>query len=116
MLANCNLEELAEILTGQLTVSEGGSESKAAPATVVLRCLGDTGRIAGFENLIARLRALGCNILALSGTGEPMPELAAASTVSPSLVQDAMAYFQAGGPANIASFFGTERPTLPHFV
>jgi cobaltochelatase CobN len=101
-LQNCNLEELADILTGQLTVPVSDTESAASSGIVVLRCLGDTGRIAGFETLLARLRAVGCNILALSGTGEPMPELAAVSTVSPSLAQDAMAYFQAGGPANIA--------------
>lgn len=100
-LQNRDLEELGAEITDSLTV--GSDLQSAGPLIVVVRCLGDVKRLPGFENLLKQLAELKqCNIIALSGTGEPSDELAAYSNVSPSVVQDAMAYFQAGGPGNIA--------------
>jgi cobaltochelatase CobN len=78
------------------------ADKVAGTSLAVIRCLGDSTKIIGFADLIERLNASGTKIVALSGTGEPLPDLVSVSTVSPSLVQDAMAYFQAGGAANMA--------------
>ena len=87
-LHNADLVQLAEQLVGV--------------DLAVIRCLGDSTKILGFDVLIQRLKDSGTKILALSGTGELLPELAAVSTVSAALLQDSMSYFQAGGATNIA--------------
>jgi len=69
---------------------------------IVLRVLGRAEDIAGFELLTAHVAARRIALIALSGTGEPDPALAALSTVSGEAQLDAAAYLQAGGSANLA--------------
>jgi len=69
---------------------------------VVARLLGGPSSVPGFRLLAETVRRGGGHFLALSGTGNPDPELAAVSTVPPAILHEAMAYFQAGGAANFA--------------
>ncbi|MES2739935.1 MAG: cobaltochelatase subunit CobN [Pseudomonadota bacterium] len=69
---------------------------------VMLRVLGRLGGVPGFAELVAHARGQGRHLIAISGTGEPDPELAAVSTVPPDVLQQALAYFQGGGSTNLA--------------
>jgi cobaltochelatase CobN len=69
---------------------------------IVLRVLGRLGGIPGFSELLRAARANRVFLIAVSGAGETDPELAAVSTVPPDVLQQAMAYFQAGGSLNLA--------------
>jgi cobaltochelatase CobN len=72
------------------------------PRLVIVRLLGRLQSIAGFQTLAADARARGRHLVVVSGTGEPDPELAVASTVAPSVLHDVTAWFQAGGVDNMA--------------
>lgn len=69
---------------------------------VLLRVLGRLGSAPGLTELVAEVRRQGRHMIAISGTGEPDPELAAISSVSPAVLHQTMAYFQAGGSVNLA--------------
>ena len=85
---------------------------KLAPARViVLRVLGRLGSVPGFAGLVRHCQ--GRHLIAISGTGEPDPELAAASTVSPDVLHQALTYFQAGGSVNMAQLL---RYLSDHFL
>lgn len=69
---------------------------------VILRVLGRLGSIPGVADLVAHARRHGIHLIAISGTGELEPELAAISTVSPAVLNHCLEYFQAGGSINLA--------------
>lgn len=69
---------------------------------IVLRVLGRLAAVPGFPELSRAARVAGCHVIVLSGTGEPDPELAAASTAPADVQQQALAYFAGGGSANLA--------------
>ncbi|MBC7702797.1 MAG: cobaltochelatase subunit CobN, partial [Rhodoferax sp.] len=69
---------------------------------IVLRVLGRLGSVPGFAELLRQARKQGRQLIVISGTDEPDPELAAVSTVSPHVLQQAVTYFQAGGSVNLA--------------
>src|SRR5450830_430059 len=69
---------------------------------VIVRVLGRPGAVPGFAELVETARRQGLHLIVVSGTGEPDPELAALSTVAPGVAQMTLAYFQAGGSANLA--------------
>jgi len=69
---------------------------------VVVRLLGGLQSVPGFGRLVELAQEKGRHFLALSGTGEPDPELAALSTVAPAVAQQTAAYLQMGGLANMS--------------
>ncbi len=77
-------------------------DSIASAEIIILRVLGRLSAVQGFTELVNQAKQRGCYLIAISGTGEPDPELAAISSVSPDVLQAAMMYFQAGGSVNIA--------------
>lgn len=95
----------------------------ATTRIILLRVLGRLGSVPGLTELIGEVRQQGGHLIAISGTGDPDPELAAISTVSPAVLHQTMAYFQAGGSLNLAQLlrylsdhllltgFGYEAPT-----
>ncbi len=68
---------------------------------IVVRVLGRIAEVSGFEQLEKHARHQGCHLIVVSGTGEPDPELALHSTVSPAILHEVTAYFQAGGLDNM---------------
>ncbi len=85
-----------------------------APARIiVLRVLGRLGSVPGFTELVRYAKSQGRHLIAISGTGEPAPELAAASTVSADVLHQVSTYFQAGGSVNIAQLL---RYLADHFL
>lgn len=74
----------------------------ATARIVIVRVLGRTSAIPGFDTLWKDARAHGRALIVVSGTGEPDPDLAAQSTVPPSLQHEVTAYLQAGGTGNMA--------------
>jgi cobaltochelatase CobN len=69
---------------------------------VVARLLGGPSSVPGFRLLADTIGRNSGDFLAISGTGNPDPELAAVSTVPPAVLHEATAYLQAGGAANFA--------------
>ncbi|MDO9167494.1 MAG: cobaltochelatase subunit CobN [Methylobacter sp.] len=95
--------QMAELLKHQL-----------APARIiVLRVLGRLGSVPGFTDLLRHVKSHGLYLIAISGTGEPDPELAAASTVSSDVLHQVQTYFQAGGSVNLAQLL---RYLSDHFL
>jgi cobaltochelatase CobN len=80
---------------------------------IVLRVLGRLGGIPGFAELLKQAQSRGLHLIAISGTGEPDPELAAASTVSVDVLHQVLTYFQAGGSINMAQLL---RYLSDHFL
>jgi cobaltochelatase CobN len=80
---------------------------------IVLRVLGRLGSIPGFTELLKQAQKRGLHLIAISGTGEPDPELAAASTVPVDVLHQALTYFQAGGSINMAQLL---RYLSDHFL
>jgi cobaltochelatase CobN len=76
-------------------------ESLDQTKIVVVRLLGRTAGVPGFTSLLEKVAKDQLELLVISGTGEMDPELACLSTVPPLLLQDAMAYFKAGGVQNL---------------
>ncbi|MDP1772474.1 MAG: cobaltochelatase subunit CobN [Methylobacter sp.] len=95
--------QMAELLEHQL----------ASARIIVLRVLGRLGSVPGFADLLRHAKSQGRHLLAISGTGEPDPELAAASTVSSDVLHQVQAYFQAGGSVNMAQLL---RYLSDHFL
>ena len=85
----------------------------AAAQIIVLRVLGRLGSVPGFAELVGQAQKLGRHLIAISGTGEPDPELAAVSTVSSDVLRQALMYFQAGGSVNLAQLL---RYLSDHFL
>ncbi|MDO9046181.1 MAG: cobaltochelatase subunit CobN [Methylobacter sp.] len=98
-----NDAQMAELLEHQL----------ASANIIVLRVLGRLGSVPGFADLLRQAKSQGRHLIAISGTGEPDPELAAASTVSPAVLHQVQAYFQAGGSVNMAQLL---RYLSDHFL
>ena len=84
--------DMAALLSGQLR----------AGRVIILRVLGRLGGVPGVGELLRAAQRGGVYLIAVSGTGEPDPELAAVSTVPADVLQQTMAYFQAGGSVNLA--------------
>jgi cobaltochelatase CobN len=78
------------------------AEHGPAARIVVARLLGGPSSVPGFRLLSETVRRSGGHFLAVSGTGNPDPELAAVSTAPPAVLHEATAYLQAGGAANFA--------------
>jgi len=95
--------QMAELLEHQL----------ASANIIVLRVLGRLGSVPGFADLVRHTKKQGLHLIAISGTGEPDPELAAASTVSSDVSHQVQAYFQAGGSVNMAQLL---RYLSDHFL
>ena len=92
----------------------GRLEDRVATAgIIVLRVLGRPGSVPGFADLVRFSKTQGQHLIAISGTGEPDPELAAASTVSADVLHQVLAYFQAGGSVNMAQLL---RYLSDHFL
>jgi len=83
-------------------IAQNHSNSFASAEIIILRVLGRLSSVQGFPDLVSQAKQRGCYLIAISGTGEPDPELAAVSSVAPDVLQSAMMYFQAGGSVNIA--------------
>ena len=86
-------------------------EQLVSARIVVLRVLGRLGSVPGFAGLVRHCQ--GRHLIAISGTGEPDPELAAASTASPDVLHQVLAYFQAGGSVNMVQLL---RYLSDHFL
>ncbi|WP_152556617.1 cobaltochelatase subunit CobN [Methylobacter tundripaludum] len=95
--------QMAELLEHQLVSAN----------IIVLRVLGRLGSVPGFADLVRHAKKQGLHLIAISGTGEPDPELAAASTVSSDVLHQVQAYFQAGGSVNMAQLL---RYLSDHFL
>ncbi|MGZ8160519.1 MAG: cobaltochelatase subunit CobN, partial [Methylobacter sp.] len=95
--------QMAELLDHQL----------ASARIIVLRVLGRLGSVPGFADLLRYAKSQGRQLIAISGTGELDPELAAASTVSSDVLHQVQAYFQAGGSVNMAQLL---RYLSDHFL
>ncbi|POZ51468.1 cobaltochelatase subunit CobN [Methylovulum psychrotolerans] len=80
---------------------------------IVLRVLGRLGNVPGFSELRRHAQRQGQQLLVISGTGEPDPELAAASTVAVDVLHQVQTYFQAGGSINMAQLL---RYLSDHFL
>jgi cobaltochelatase CobN len=98
-----NDAEMAELLEHQLSSAR----------IIVLRVLGRPSSVPGFADLIRYARNQGLHLIAISGTGEPDAELAAASTVPADVLHQVSAYFQAGGSINMAQLL---RYLSDHFL
>jgi cobaltochelatase CobN len=67
---------------------------------VVLRVLGRASTIQGFSEFARIAKGRNQALLVLNGNGEPDPEMAAYSNVSPAVLHDVQSYFIAGGVRN----------------
>ncbi len=101
--AIANASEMAALLTHEL----------ASAQIIILRVLGRLASVPGFAELVRYAQSQGRHLIAVSGTGEPDPELAAISTVTPDVLQLALGYFQAGGSVNLAQLL---RYLSDHFL
>lgn len=111
--------DFAAVQTLDLQQQEATAQLLSAPQNglasahiVVLRVLGRLGSVPGLTELVHELRQQGRHLIAISGTGEPDLELAAISTVSPTVLHQTMAYFQAGGSVNMAQLLRYLSDTL----
>ncbi len=95
--------QMAELLKHQL----------ASAHIIVLRVLGRLGSVPGFADLLRLAKNQKLHLIAISGTGEPDPELASASTVSPDVLHQVQTYFQAGGSVNMTQLL---RYLSDHFL
>jgi len=94
---------------GKVATEEHLAAALACPGraerVIVARILGGLQSVSGFRALAEAARSNGQHLLVVSGTGQPDPELTAASTVSPAVIHEATAYLQAGGKDNLAQMF-----------
>ncbi len=95
--------QMAELLAHQLTSTR----------IIVLRVLGRLGSVPGFSDLLRHAKNQQLHLIVISGTGEPDPELAAASTVPADVLHQVQRYFQAGGSVNMAQLL---RYLSDHFL
>ena len=96
-------EQMVDLLEHQL----------ASARIIVLRVLGRPGSVPGFAELVRYSKSHGRHLIAISGTGEPDAELAAASTVAPDVLHQVSSYFQAGGSSNMTQLL---RYLSDHFL
>jgi len=75
----------------------------AGAKIIILRILGRPSSIPGFSELVQRAQKQGQHLIIVSGTSDFNPEYAAASTVTPAILQETLDYLDAGGHVNIAS-------------
>lgn len=75
----------------------------AAAKIIILRILGRPGSIPGFSELVQRAKKQGQFLIIVSGTSDYNPEFAAASTVTPAILQETLDYLDAGGHTNMLS-------------
>ena len=101
--AIANAAEMAALLTHELATAK----------IIILRVLGRLASVPGFAELVRHAQSQGRHLIAVSGTGEPDPELAAVSTVTPDVLQLALGYFQAGGSVNLVQLL---RYLSDHFL
>ena len=102
-----------QVLESEAQMSELLIQQLASARIIVLRVLGSLGSVPGFAELLKHAQSHGQHLIAISGTGEPDPELAAASTVSVDVLHQALTYFQAGGSINMAQLL---RYLSDHFL
>ena len=102
-----------QALESEAQMSESLATQLAPTRIIVLRVLGRLGSVPGFAELLKQARKHGQHLIAISGTGEPDPELAAASTVSVDVLHQVLTYFQAGGSINMAQLL---RYLSDHFL
>jgi cobaltochelatase CobN len=88
-------------------------EQLASARIIIVRVLGGLGSVLGFPELLKQVQNDGQHLIIISGTGEPDPELAAASTVSVDVLHQVLTYFQAGGSINMAQLL---RYLSDHFL
>jgi cobaltochelatase CobN len=96
----------------------------AGARIIILRILGRPSTIPGFSELIQRVQKQGQHLIIVSGTSDFNPEYAAASTVTPAILQETLNYLDAGGHINVAALlhflsdhllmtgFGFEAPVI----
>jgi cobaltochelatase CobN len=72
---------------------------------LLVKVLGRLSNVPGYGMLLDHVRNAGQHLLLVSGTGEPDPELAASSTVPPRVLEETLAYLQAGGWRNLRELF-----------
>jgi cobaltochelatase CobN len=72
---------------------------------IVARLLGGARSVPGFARLVKMVRERNQHLVVISGSGNPDPELAAASTVAPAVLHEATAYLHSGGVDNVAHMF-----------
>jgi len=70
---------------------------------IVVRIHGQSSSIPGFGKLVNLAKQRQQHLIVVSGTGDLNPEFAAISTVSPAILQETLAYLQAGGYSNFIS-------------
>jgi len=75
----------------------------AGAKIIILRILGRPSSIPGFSELVQRARQQGQHLIIVSGTSDFNPEYAAASTVTPAILQETLDYLDAGGHVNLVS-------------
>ena len=102
-----------QTLENEAQMSELLSNQLASARIIVLRVLGRLGSVPGFPELLKQVHSTGATLCIISGTGEPDPELAAASTVSVDVLHQVLTYFQAGGSLNMAQLL---RYLSDHFL
>jgi cobaltochelatase CobN len=102
-----------QALDSEAQMSELLSSQLASARIIVLRVLGRLGSIPGFPELLRHAQNHGQHLIVISGTGEPDPELAAASTASVDVLHVVLNYFQAGGSSNLAQLL---RYLSDHFL
>jgi cobaltochelatase CobN len=113
-------EDFAQVIGFNLPTLESEVQQPAAlipqlasARIIVLRVLGGLGSVPGFPELLKQAQNSGQHLIIISGTGEPDPELAAASTVSMDVLHQVLTYFQAGGSINMAQLL---RYLSDHFL
>ncbi len=79
------------------------NEKGMAAQIIIVRVLGRTSSVPGFQHLIDHARQHEQQLIVVSGTDTPEPELTAVSTVSTETIHDVMAYFAAHGRGNMAN-------------
>ncbi|GIW79538.1 MAG: cobaltochelatase subunit CobN [Gemmatales bacterium] len=89
------------------------SANASVAAVIVVRVLGDMKSIPGWKQLIDSVKSLQRQLIVISGTGRTDPEMVAASTVPPAIVEEVAAYFHHGGVANACSLL---RFLADHFL
>jgi cobaltochelatase CobN len=99
-VAGINLQALQS--DADMAALLGVNGELAASRVVIVRVLGRLGSVPGVAELLRTAQRSGVYLIAVSGTGEPDPELAAVSTVPADVLQQVMAYLQAGGSVNLA--------------
>ena len=75
----------------------------AGAKIIILRILGRPSTIPGFSELVQRVQKQGQHLIIVSGTSDFNPEYAAASTVTPAILQETLNYLDAGGHTNVVS-------------